>query len=127
MQVVAFHSERFDADLYLSFLVTVCIVGVLMFSLHKAWLLPPHTAALMQRPTALLPNISSNQGVSTSGQLSNSTIEALRQTDAILTKRIIALATKVGPAFVKLSHNRSVSVIDNARVVQICIRGLRFF
>ena len=86
------------ADLYLSFLVAVCVVAVLVSVVCMATRLPRHTSLLVPIRTALIPQapVSSAEAIPVLAQpISDRAAEALRQTDENLKKRIITLAIKV--------------------------------
>ncbi|DBB17837.1 TPA: hypothetical protein ACH3X3_002857 [Trebouxia sp. C0006] len=88
-------------DLYLSLLLAIGLLAIAAFNIHMAVRVPTSTAVLMPTrtaPPAVTPSPvgASVVAVPTATQpISNNAAEALRQTDANLKKRIIALAIKL--------------------------------
>ena len=82
------------AELYASFLVAVSLLAMAVIAIYMALRLPLHKA--VSGPQAAPTVFPAVQSVRNQLQpISDSTAEALRQTDENLKKRIIKLATKV--------------------------------
>ena len=82
------------AELYISFLVAMSLLAMAVIAIYMALRLPPHKAVSV--PQAAPTVFPAAQSVRNQVQpISDSTAEALKQTDENLKKRIIKLATKV--------------------------------